>query len=181
MSLEEESTISQPPPRLQVFRTPTTDDQGGNADLHIFDEEEEDYKEPTPLEMIGLTEEQQTAFANLSSSDLQNFARLLDTVQRPVIEEGYDHALVAYRNWMQQIKDNPVPGVDRNESFSGGSGVCVCMYVCIYVCALCVYVCGSGDRCGSGGGGSGVCIYVYVCICVWCVCMYICVGGWLVG
>ena len=131
--------------------------------------------------MIGLTEEQQTAFANLSSSDLQNFARLVDTVQRPVIEEGYDHALVAYRNWMQQIKDNPVPGVDRNESFSGGSGVCVCMYVCIYVCALCVYVCGSGDRCGSGGGGSGVCIYVYVCICVWCVCMYICVGGWLVG
>ena len=58
------------------------DDQGGNADLHIFDEEEEeeDYKEPTPLEMIGLTEEQQTAFANLSSSDLQNSARLVDTV-----------------------------------------------------------------------------------------------------
>ena len=100
-----------------------------------------------------------------------------------MIEEGYDHALVAYRNWMQQIKDNPVPGVDRNESFSGGSGGVggVCMYVCVYIC-VCICVC----VCGSGGG----CVYVYVCICVcgvcvciyvWCVCMYICVGGRLVG
>ena len=37
--------------------------------------------------------------------------------------------------------------------------VCVCMYVCMYVCVcMCVYVC----------------IYVCVCMCLYVMCMYVC-------
>jgi hypothetical protein len=37
-------------------------------------------------------------------------------------------------------------------------GVCVWMYVCMYVCVLCMYV---------------LCMYVYVCVMYVCVCMYV--------
>jgi len=125
-----------------------------------WEQSEYNNNQVTNILKVGLTDSQQQSNWSLTSSELQiwTWCPHLSCLPSCFHTLGFDQS-----DW----------GIGTHhgckERAEGGRlcYVCVCVYVCVYMCAcVCVYVC-------------VLCVCVYVCYeCVYCVCVCVCEMWW---